>query len=234
MRRRCAAASRFSPKGDSRRSARSTSSPRFGSRGWELVVSGLKSDVLHALKAAHHSRDAARRRPVLTRAAALHGARAAHRRLVAAGARIVSLNPLRGTLEDVFVEQVRAADDDRFAAGWRHESDLPSSPAACSGIRFAIASRYGLVFFVDAADGLVVPAGAAHRRSGRQDHQGPRPGAASAIGLFIATFFGIGLVDEGSRAAKHLQPASRSRSRARSSSSASTSGSCSRCWSIWR
>ena len=31
-----------------------------------------------------------------------------------AGARIVSLNPLRGTLEDVFVEQVRATGGERF------------------------------------------------------------------------------------------------------------------------
>jgi len=31
--------------------------------------------------------------------------------LVAAGARIVSLNPLRGTLEDFFVQQVRATDE---------------------------------------------------------------------------------------------------------------------------
>ena len=34
--------------------------------------------------------------------------------LVAMGTRIVSLNPLRGTLEDFFVEQVRAADDNRI------------------------------------------------------------------------------------------------------------------------
>ena len=31
------------------------------------------------------------------------------------GARIVSLNPLRGTLEDVFVEQVRASGGERFS-----------------------------------------------------------------------------------------------------------------------
>ena len=35
--------------------------------------------------------------------------------LVGGGARIVSLNPLRGTLEDVFVEQVRASGGDRFS-----------------------------------------------------------------------------------------------------------------------
>ena len=35
--------------------------------------------------------------------------------LVATGARVVSLNPIRGTLEDIFVEQVRAADTDRLA-----------------------------------------------------------------------------------------------------------------------
>ena len=31
------------------------------------------------------------------------------------GARIVSLNPLRGSLEDVFVEQVRGTGGERFA-----------------------------------------------------------------------------------------------------------------------
>ena len=36
--------------------------------------------------------------------------------LVSGGGRIVSLNPLRGTLEDVFVEQVRATAADRFSS----------------------------------------------------------------------------------------------------------------------
>jgi ABC-2 type transport system ATP-binding protein len=86
-----------------------------GSRGWELVVAGLQSDVLARLK------------PRLTRATPLGDGRFALELppssvpeqfipdLVTGGARIVSLNPLRGTLEDVFVEQVRASAGDRFS-----------------------------------------------------------------------------------------------------------------------
>jgi ABC-2 type transport system ATP-binding protein len=86
-----------------------------GSRGWELVVAGLKGDVLTRLK------------PRITRATPLADGRFSLELppstvpeqlipdLVAGGARIVSLNPLRGTLEDVFIEQVRATAGDRFS-----------------------------------------------------------------------------------------------------------------------
>jgi ABC-2 type transport system ATP-binding protein len=83
-----------------------------GSRGSELIVSGLKADVLERLK------------PRITRATPLGDGRfslelpssAVPEQLIPdlAGARIVSLNPLRGTLEDVFVEQVAAMPGDRF------------------------------------------------------------------------------------------------------------------------
>jgi ABC-2 type transport system ATP-binding protein len=87
----------------------------IGSRGWELVVSGLKSDVM------------ARLMPRITRSTPLGDNRFSLElppstvpehliaELVTGGARVVSLNPLRGTLEDVFVEQVRATENDRFA-----------------------------------------------------------------------------------------------------------------------
>jgi ABC-2 type transport system ATP-binding protein len=84
-----------------------------GSRGWELVVSGLSADVL------------ARVNPRLTRATSLGDGRFSlelppstiPEQLIPdlGGARIVSLNPLRGTLEDVFVEQVRATGGERFS-----------------------------------------------------------------------------------------------------------------------
>jgi ABC-2 type transport system ATP-binding protein len=83
-----------------------------GSRGWELVVSGLTGEVLARLK------------PRLTRATELGDGRFSlelpastiPEQLIPelGGARIVSLNPLRGTLEDVFVEQVRATSGERF------------------------------------------------------------------------------------------------------------------------
>lgn len=86
-----------------------------GSHGWELVVSGLKNEVL------------ARINSRVTRATTVGDGRFSLElpaatlpeqlipELVSGGARIVSLNPLRGTLEDVFVEQVRATAADRFS-----------------------------------------------------------------------------------------------------------------------
>jgi ABC-2 type transport system ATP-binding protein len=87
----------------------------IGARGWELVVSGLKGDVMTRLM------------PRITRATPLGDNRFSLElpsstvpepliaELVIGGARVVSLNPLRGTLEDVFVEQVRSTEADRFA-----------------------------------------------------------------------------------------------------------------------
>ena len=86
----------------------------FRARGWELVVSSVRDEVLSRVKAR------------ITLATPLGDGRFSLELplstlpeqlipdLVAAGARIVSLNPLRGTLEDFFVQQVRAADDDRM------------------------------------------------------------------------------------------------------------------------
>ena len=87
-----------------------------GSRGWELVVAGLKSEVVTRLKSR------------ITQATPLGDGRFSLElpastvpeqlipELVSGGGRIVSLNPLRGTLEDVFVEQVRATAADRFSS----------------------------------------------------------------------------------------------------------------------
>jgi ABC-2 type transport system ATP-binding protein len=86
----------------------------IGSRGWELVVAGLTGDAMTRLK------------PRITQATPLGDGRFALllppstvpepliADLASGGARVVSLNPLRGTLEDVFVEQVRAAAPDRL------------------------------------------------------------------------------------------------------------------------
>jgi ABC-2 type transport system ATP-binding protein len=78
----------------------------FGVRGWELVVADLRDDVL------------ARYRGRITQARPIGGGRFSLELpgetppeslladLTAAGARLVSLNPLRETLEDFFVEKV--------------------------------------------------------------------------------------------------------------------------------
>jgi ABC-2 type transport system ATP-binding protein len=86
----------------------------FQARGWELVVSGLRDDGLARIKPrAVHVTPLGDGRfsvelPLSTPPEQII------QELVALGTRIVSLNPLRGTLEDFFVEQVRAADDDRM------------------------------------------------------------------------------------------------------------------------
>jgi ABC-2 type transport system ATP-binding protein len=87
----------------------------FEAKGWELVVTGLPAAVLDRMRGA------------LTGATRLGDARYALTlpsstapepliaALSAAGAHVVSLTPLRATLEDFFMEQVRAASGDRPA-----------------------------------------------------------------------------------------------------------------------
>jgi ABC-2 type transport system ATP-binding protein len=81
--------------------------------GWELVVSGIAREALDRIRGSITS---ATRVGDTRFALALPPSTVPERlipELVASGARILSLNPLRVTLEDYFVEQVRAASDDR-------------------------------------------------------------------------------------------------------------------------
>jgi len=85
----------------------------FQAQGWELVVSGLSEEALN------------RARGGVSTVTPLGGGRFALElpvttlperiipELVKSGASIVSLNPIRGTLEDVFIARVRAAKDER-------------------------------------------------------------------------------------------------------------------------
>ncbi len=88
----------------------------FQARGWELVVSGLTDAVLAAAKA---------RGDVITATAVGRGRFALElplkpapertlAALVAQGASLVSLTPIRDTLEDYFVKQVSGATGSRF------------------------------------------------------------------------------------------------------------------------
>jgi ABC-2 type transport system ATP-binding protein len=94
----------------------------FKAQGWELVVSGLSDDMLARVRSSLTSAT-----PIGSGRFALHlPLTTAPERLipdlVAAGAQLVSLNPIRATLEDFFVAQVqnasdgRASDDDRLAS----------------------------------------------------------------------------------------------------------------------
>ena len=105
----------------------------------------------------------------------------------------MSLNPLRGTLEDVFVEQVAR----RVASVSARRSRRESIAIIAGGVfRDSIRDRigYGLVFFsilLMASSFLL-----AQLTAGQDVKIIKDLGLASAsmIGLFIAIFFGIGLV----------------------------------------
>jgi ABC-2 type transport system ATP-binding protein len=81
----------------------------FDARGWELIVTGLTEDLLNRVRnritSATHLGDGrySLALPPSTRPEPLVA------ELSASGTRVVSLNALRGTLEDVFVEQVLAS-----------------------------------------------------------------------------------------------------------------------------
>jgi len=83
----------------------------FHVRGWELVVGNLTADALER----HRSR-VKRVTPIADQRYALElelepGPDLLLRDLIAAGAQLVSLNPMRETLEDFFVQQVRRTEE---------------------------------------------------------------------------------------------------------------------------
>jgi ABC-2 type transport system ATP-binding protein len=85
----------------------------FQARGWELVVSGLSDQVLARVRQSVTSTTPigngrfALELPLTTAPERLIP------ELVAAGAQLVSLNPIRATLEDFFIAQVQSAGDGR-------------------------------------------------------------------------------------------------------------------------
>ena len=79
----------------------------FGIRGWELVVTDAREDLIAKHKsriASVHAIGAGRFTLELPASAPPEALLA---ELTAEGARLVSLNPMRETLEDFFVEKVR-------------------------------------------------------------------------------------------------------------------------------
>lgn len=84
---------------------------QFEIRGWELVVANLDVDLLHRLEAtARRVQRISDGRYAVELPADLPPA-AILSELSARGASLVSLNPLRETLEDFFVQQIAQADD---------------------------------------------------------------------------------------------------------------------------
>jgi ABC-2 type transport system ATP-binding protein len=87
----------------------------FQARGWELVIAGLSDEALARARSSFSSVTPlgngrfALEIPLTTAPERLIP------ELVAAGAQLVSLNPIRATLEDYFVAKVQSAHDDRDA-----------------------------------------------------------------------------------------------------------------------
>ena len=85
----------------------------LAAKGYELVVAGLSEQLLERMRSrmSHSTRVGQGRYSLVLPPSIAPEPLIAE--LAAAGARVVSLNPVRSTLEDFFVERVRAAADDR-------------------------------------------------------------------------------------------------------------------------
>ncbi len=93
-------------------SGRLTEMLAFQVRGWDLVAAGVSPALLAALSPRARGGHQDRRRPLHVRAAARRCRPiASSPSVAAAGATLVSLNPVRDTLEDFFVKQVSAPEN---------------------------------------------------------------------------------------------------------------------------
>jgi ABC-2 type transport system ATP-binding protein len=89
----------------------------LAAHGWELVVTGVSDQVLDRVRASVVSVTRVGDARFALSLPASTAPEPLMAQLAASGGRVVSLNPLRTTLEDVFVEQVRAAQARREAGG---------------------------------------------------------------------------------------------------------------------
>ena len=117
------------------------------------------------------------------------------RELTAAGATLVSLNPLRETLEDVFVRRVAAMGDGaRRGAG--HERRSAASPSPCSANRCATASSTTWSCSRVLLVGASILIGQLTAGQDVKIIKDLGLAATSLFGLFIAIFVGISLVSK--------------------------------------
>ena len=177
-------------------------------RGWELVVSGRDRRVA---RAPSRARAARRRRSASTgtRSSCRSSRRPSCclRDLVGGGAQLVSLNPIRETLEDFFVKKVARAGELALV-------DATGGVMTCGVIRTIAVSvfresvrdkvLYNLVFFAVLLIARVVSAEPADRRTGHQDHQGSRPRGDVAVRAVHRGVHRHRPGVEGSREAQHL------------------------------
>ena len=212
MPRRCAAAwpslagGRLAAVGAARRPG-GIRSARAGS--WWSRASAMQHSSMPGA-AARSCGHAARRGALRAGAPAVGGSRSGLSDLTARGARLVSLNPIRETLEDFFVRQVGAVPRDRgtgaLASGRTHEGHRPRRGERLQGVRARPrAVQPGRL--CRTADRRVVSDRAAHGRTGRQDHQGSRPCRHRHVRPAHRRVHRHRPGVEGGGAAEHLQPA---------------------------
>ena len=129
-----------------------------------------------------------------------------------AGAQIVSLNPLRETLEDYFV-QSRGRGRDRGRQACERAHDRGWSPERCSRSRCATGCRTTWWLFATLLIARVLPDQPADGRPGPQDHQGPRAGGDLVVRAAHRGVHRHRAGVEGSRAAQRVRRASKPISR---------------------
>ena len=122
------------------------------------------------------------------------------RELTADGARLVSLNPLRDTLEDFFVKQVSTPEAQAPRRGLDRSRDKMSATAAIALNVFRESVRdkvlYNLVLFAILLIGASYLIGQLTAGQDVKIIKDLGLSATSVFGLFIAVFIGIGLVSK--------------------------------------
>ena len=177
---RCAGGSRWWPAGAWRRSGRLSDILAFQVRGWELVVSDLppgRARPDQAVRAAVPP-EISPGRYTLELSLEQSPDRILSE-LTAAGATLISLNPMRDTLEDYFLQRVAEVGRRRARARKAARASMRAiRTVAVNVFRESVRDRVPVQprALRGPADRLLLPARPADRRAGREDHQGSRAG----------------------------------------------------------
>ena len=166
----------------------------FEIRGWELVIADLRPEVLARIAGQLHKTTGFP--PGVTRSSCLYNRRpSGSGGSSAAGAKLVSLNPIRDTLEDFFVRRV--AEVGKGRARERQAPMRAISWIAVNVFKESVRDRSLQPRALRGAhDRVVVPDRSADRRQDVKIIKDLGLAAIAVFGLFIAIFIGIGLVSK--------------------------------------
>ena len=184
----------------------------FRARGWELVVSGLSDDVLTRMRAeslgvtplgdGRFSLEL----PLTTAPEQTHpGAGRRRGRNSCRSIRFAARS--RTSSSQAGAQHERTRTTTASQAGRRHELDSHRCRRRLQGLHPRSRRRTAWCSSRVLLMACIVPAGAAHRRAGRQDHQGPRTGGRIGDRTVHRGLLRDRPGHEGGRAAEHLQPA---------------------------